>query len=81
MEFDHDEDVLKLWYKDAMTNIPETNIKHWEPTATEPKPTYADKKLEKETKKPQVPHGIIKAQVSGPHDHVFAGPGGGKVRI
>jgi hypothetical protein len=75
LEYDQDNKELIVTFKGKATHLPSSNIIHYTP-ATEAQDTPPIVNLAN----PQAPKaGKVKAQVSGPTDHVFAA-GPGKVR-
>lgn len=72
--YDTVEKELLVSYQNVTSHLPTTSVHCYQPMTAE----TANKTEIKEV--PVIPHKKIKAQVSGPTDHVFAGEGSGVVR-
>lgn len=69
MVYDRETKELEVTWQGKTAFVPESNVKAYY--------ELEDKTGPKEVRKVV---GAVKAQVSTPQDHVFAGPGGGKVK-
>lgn len=73
LEYDKKEKELLVTYKNVVAHIPSTSVHSYE------KASAKEEELVFVPPKPVI-QGKVKAQVSGPHDHVFQGEGKGIVR-
>lgn len=72
LEYDTEEKQLLVTYKGDTTFLPSTSVHNYTPM-----PEGLEAELAVVAPDPFVPKAKIKAQVSGPHDHVFQGEGAG----
>lgn len=79
LEYDKEEKELLVNYRGSIAHLPSTSVHSYEPdsmTLSEAAMT----ELSQSSGPSIAPTKKVKAQVSGPHDHVFAGQGAGKAR-
>lgn len=78
LAYDRVEKELLVKAGSRIAIIPVGNVSSMEPVSTEALPKETEQVMEITPKGKPGPKPKINAQVSGPHDHVFAGRGGGK---